>query len=287
MSAPTVRGKHAIARLAHCILALSLLAVSGGVAVAFAPSQKPAAKLANSTSSAQQSEGEQLFSSNCAACHGLDGRGNERAPSLVASQRVRSSADAELEALVKSGLPGKGMPSFGFLGSSSITLIIAHLRTLQGSAKPVDIPGDPVSGKDIFFGKAACSSCHMVRGNGGFLGTDLSNTPLSPEHLRSAIVSPKTTPGATRSATLIVTGAGQRYVGIVRNEDNFAVQLQTEDGEFHTFEKSGLQKLQALPDPYMPGDYRQRLTDRELDDLIHYLVSVQTVETHSKIDGED
>src|SRR5882757_6864944 len=61
------------------------------------------------------SEGARLFSSNCASCHGSDGRGGERAPNIATLRSVISLTDLDLEAIVKNGLPGVGMPPFGYL----------------------------------------------------------------------------------------------------------------------------------------------------------------------------
>ena len=37
------------------------------------------------------------------------------------------------------------------------------------------VAGDRDLGKQLFFGKGRCSGCHMIRGQGGLLGPDLSN----------------------------------------------------------------------------------------------------------------
>ena len=54
------------------------------------------------------------------------------------------------------------------------------------------------------------------------------------------------------SAPVAVTTAdGQTLTGVVRNEDNFSLQLQTTDGTLHLFAKSELQKHRistAFPD---------------------------------------
>src|SRR5947208_9641143 len=47
------------------------------------------------------------------------------------------------------------------------------------------------SGQALFFGRAACASCHEVNGRGGITGPDLSNAGrLTPAALRQKIVDP-------------------------------------------------------------------------------------------------
>src|SRR5258707_11821978 len=118
--------------------------------------------------------GKETFASTCANCHGLDGRGGEHAPDIAERPRVQQLSDAELFKIIENGIPGAGMPAFRSLEASNIRAVVTYLRTLQGTGKPVTLPGDPARGEAIFFGKAGCSGCPMVSGKGGFIPSDLS-----------------------------------------------------------------------------------------------------------------
>ncbi|MGH9656994.1 MAG: c-type cytochrome, partial [Bryobacteraceae bacterium] len=48
--------------------------------------------------------GRSIYQNRCAACHGGDGNGGERAPGVVAGLIARN--DQELAGLVRDGLPG-------------------------------------------------------------------------------------------------------------------------------------------------------------------------------------
>ena len=52
--------------------------------------------------------GRQAFETRCARCHGGDANGGEMGPSIVF--RLPGRTDAELSALIRDGLPGRGMP---------------------------------------------------------------------------------------------------------------------------------------------------------------------------------
>jgi cytochrome c oxidase cbb3-type subunit III len=219
--------------------------------------------------------GRTTFNSSCAGCHGLDGTGSDKAVNISGSPRVRSLSDAQLSSIISNGLPGTGMPAFRSLNARQVRAVVDYLRSLQGKAEGRTLPGDPNHGKEIFFGKGDCSACHTVSGQGGFLGPDLTEhgATSSAEAIRDQIVkAPRVPPIGYRTAVL-TTGSGERLEGLVRNEDNFSVQLQTKDGSFHFFKKTDLRSFDRQDDSLMPADYRSRLSDAELNDLASYLMT--------------
>jgi len=220
--------------------------------------------------------GKRTFNSVCAACHGLDGRGSDKAPGIVGNARVRRLSNAELSQIVSQGKPGTGMPAFRSLSVAEVRSIVNYVRALQGSFEARIPPGDPAQGKKVFVGKGECSSCHAVEGEGGFLGPDLtaygSNRPA--KTIRSAIANPLRVMAYGYRSAAVTSSDGTRVGGVVRNEDNFSIQLQTADGAFHFFPKSDLQRLEYLEQPLMPTNYGERLTSQEIDDLVSYLMAV-------------
>src|SRR5580698_11515310 len=97
-------------------------------------------------------EGKQAFESRCAGCHGLDGRGGERAPDIASNAKTQQRSDSELYRIVEQGLPGTGMPAFASLGSN-IKNVVAYLRELQGMKESARLPGDAKRGRELFYGK--------------------------------------------------------------------------------------------------------------------------------------
>ena len=116
----------------------------------------------------------------------------------------------------------------------------------------------------------------MANGQGGFMGSDLSSfgSTQSPAEIRSAITDPNRNLDPRKRTVIVTTGSGQTLTGMARNEDNFSLQLQTPDGTFHLLNKSELQKIEYQPRSLMPDDYASRLSSKELDDLVSYLVSI-------------
>lgn len=241
--------------------------------VAARPWQAPSRSGAGATSDAV---GQGMFASSCAGCHGLDGRGGERAPGVVANARVQRMSDSEISGIISNGIPDTGMPAFHALSPEQVRAIVQYLRSLQGQEKAEPLPGDPVRGKAVFFGKGECSSCHMMRGEGGFLGPDLSTygSARPANSISDAIVNPARVPDPAFRMAVATTRNGERISGIVRNEDNFSVQLQTADGAFHFLSRSDLRKLDYQSKPAMPTNYGDKLGRKELDDLVSYIISV-------------
>ncbi len=215
--------------------------------------------------------GQKVFASTCAGCHGLDGRGSERAPNIATKSEVQKLSDAQLTHIVQEGVPGTGMPAFHSLATSDVSAVVAYLRTLQGTNKLIALPGNPARGKTLFDTKAGCSDCHMVAGIGGFIASDLTGygSTHSAQEIRTAI----TQPGPATRSTLVITRAGQHYTGRIRNEDNFSLQLQSLDGTFHFFLKADIDRLEYNAQPLMPSNYESTLDTKDLDDLVSFLMS--------------
>ena len=63
----------------------------------------------------------------------------------------------------------------------------------------------------------------------------------------------------------------ERPSGVIRNEDNFSLQLQTLDGRFVFLDKRDISRLAVVPEGLMPSDYGSTLSPIELDNLVSYL----------------
>ncbi len=219
-------------------------------------------------------QGAGEFAINCANCHGSDGQG-AKAPSLTAPNIVALS-NAELIRVVHDGVSG-GMPSFAQLGDANIVSVVRYLRTLQGQGDmvgPAAATGDVAAGRALYFGKAQCSSCHMIQGKGGFIASDL--TAYGRSHaanaIAKAIVTPDNPVAPDARVVEVRTKTGKKLTGVVRNEDNFDMVLQTEDGRFHFLAQSDLIDVHRTDHSLMPQDYGRRLTPAELNNIASFLI---------------
>jgi len=223
--------------------------------------------------SALLSTGRKSYEAHCAMCHGLDARGGEHAPGIANSRDVQEKSDEALFGIIRGGIPAAGMPSFPTLPEDEIEAMVKYLRSLSGTASAENVKGDPLRGEKLFFGKAQCSDCHMMAGKGGFIGPDLSDFAVSRSlnEIRAAILRPNEKLLPAQEVTNVETTDGQKLSGLVRNEDNFSVQLQGIDGQYHLLMKSQIAKVESTGHSLMPADYGTRLSSAELDDLVSFI----------------
>ena len=248
-----------------CLLAIAAIAVSG---------QKRPGATASKTSAAGLLEAKRTFDTACASCHGLDAHGGERGPDLVSRPEIVRKTDAELLKVLTDGRTAAGMPSFASYAPARLSALVGYLRSLQGRTKVLALPGDPTRGKVLFFGKAKCAECHMISGQGGFFGRDLTSYAerMSADDIRAAIVHPNRDLDPRHGLVAVILADSTTLSGMARNEDNFSLQLQTPDGVFHLLNKSDIKDLSYTGLSPMPSDYGVILSPGELNDLVSYLL---------------
>lgn len=242
------------------------------------PDRKQARPSTEQVGASRQSttEGRQFFEGRCAACHGIDGRGGERAPDIATNPKAQGLSDGELARIIHEGVPTAGMPGFSTLDKSTTNSLIAYLRFLQGQRASAPLPGSAQAGRALFFGAARCSQCHTINGLGGFIAPDLTayGRTHSAEEIREAVLKPNQSSSGKASTVTVTTREGRTFEGVARNEDNFSLQIESLDGLFHFFMKSDLASIERSANSLMPADYGTRLSAGDLDDLVKFLASV-------------
>ena len=219
--------------------------------------------------------GRKLFDSHCARCHNMGGTGGE-GPSL-ARPTLRYAADEEaLVKVIQEGIEGTDMPGAWQISGNEVRQIAAYVRSL-GRVESTPLPGDRERGRDVFEGASGCGSCHIIEGQGGILGPDLTDVGLrrGAAYLRESLVSPGATIPERYLLVRAQTRAGEEVVGVRVNEDSFTIQLRDQAGRIHSLSKLELEDLEkAFGESLMPS-YGSELRATELDDLIAYLASLR------------
>jgi cytochrome c oxidase cbb3-type subunit 3 len=236
--------------------------------------------------------GEYEFRINCAMCHGLGARGGGRGPDLTRIQKKYAHSDAEMFQIISNGIPGTAMPANGTNGQGvgmtdeEIWQIITYIRSqeVNAGAKPL---GNPAHGKELFYGDANCSLCHMVNGKGGRLGPEL--TGVAGSRTREAIIDSVRNPSrrlawglteATKEfpqeyeSVTAVTDDGKQIKGVTLNEDSFSVQIMDANEQIHLLDKSKLRSFQKTRHSAMPKYGPDVLSDKDLEDIVAFLISV-------------
>jgi cytochrome c oxidase cbb3-type subunit 3 len=271
-------------RVMGCTLIISLLvAVTGLIAQDKNPyaGDPKAAKV-----------GESQFRANCAFCHGLGARGGGRGPDLTRAQKRHGNGDADLFRTINEGVPGTAMPPNGAtqqgvgMTEEEIWQVISYIRSVQVKA-PVQPMGNAAHGKELFYGSASCSTCHMVQGKGGRLGPDLSTTgsARSTSYLVESIREPSRRLAQGISEAMkefsqeyetvkVETADGQKFMGVVLNEDHFTLQMMDTRENLRLFEKDKLKSFEKTRESLMPAYDQKMLSDKEMQDILAYLLEV-------------
>jgi cytochrome c oxidase cbb3-type subunit 3 len=238
--------------------------------------------------------GEFQFRSNCAFCHGLGARGGGRGPDLTRAQKKHGNADADLFRTINEGVPGTAMPQNGAtqqgvgMTEEEIWQVITYIRSVQAKSD-TQTTGNAARGKELFFGPAACSACHMMQGKGGRLGPDLTSTgsARSTQYIVESMRDPsrRLAHGITEAmkefsqeyeTATVVDAGGQKFQGVVLNEDNFTLQMLDTREQLHLFQKDQLKSCEKSRESLMPKYDEKMLPEKDLQDIVAYLLSVSS-----------
>ncbi len=228
-------------------------------------------------------QGKILFSQNCVNCHGLDATGEE-GPNLHGVPAALG--DAAVAGIIRRGIPGTGMPSSYTLTERDAANIVAWLRSLD-SAPPPPAIGDPKQGGAVY-NSAGCSACHMINGQGGRIGPDLSRIGMQrgPANLKARLIDPganlpKPAGGFTASGWTqylmfrAVEKDGHATEGMRVGEDSFSIVLKDAQGKLHGFRKPDLASLEKEPGKSFMPSFKDTLSAAQMDDLIAYLTTLK------------
>jgi putative heme-binding domain-containing protein len=231
--------------------------------------------------------GKAYFRARCGYCHGLDAQGGGQGPNLTLGGETHLASDAAFYRTITEGIAGTGMPGTD-LSDNQAWAIIAFVRSQSGASR-TPVRGDLQQGKAVFFGKGNCASCHMVNGQGGRLGPDLSRVGASRslQYLTDSIREPSKdlTEGLQQldalipapvvyDTVIVTTRDGQHITGVAKNEDNFSLQLMDVGGEIRLFMKKDLAEVVHERKSLMPAYDESMLSPIELQDLLRYLQSL-------------
>jgi len=153
-----------------------------------------------------------LFSENCAACHGTEGRGGA-AIALASPVYLAIADDASIRKVIAQGVPGTAMPAFaqsagGMLTDAQIDVLTKEIRSrwsqkgiVDAASAPPYMPkliGDAQRGEATY--KTFCESCHGPVGRGGQKASAIADDSflalVSDQSLRTIVIAGRPELGA-------------------------------------------------------------------------------------------
>lgn len=261
------------------------------VAQAAGQEESPAEQAAPASQAAKAppdlEDGKRQFEQNCSTCHGVDAGGQE-APDLHGVPD--SLGDAAVQGIIRRGIPGTAMPPFYTVTDKQAADIVAYLRTLSGTNASEKATGDPQKGEAVY-NSSACSTCHMINGQGGSIGPDLSRIGAmrGPTSLKARLLDPGANLpqvggglfGNSLTQYLMfraVEENGHTVEGMRVGEDSFTIVLKDAGGQFHGLWKPGLRRLEKEPGKSFMPSFKGTLSDAQLDDVVAYLMSLKSAQ---------
>jgi len=220
--------------------------------------------------------GRVMFRMHCAECHGLRATGGRSGPDLTRGTFGAGDTDADLYNVILDGVPGTEMPAFsGRLDDEDRWRLVSYVRSLTPSNKG-PIPGDRSAGEELFWGKGNCGQCHRIGARGSGVGPNLtrSGRQRSVAYLRESVVSPEAdiTPGY--ATITVVARDGRKIVGVEKAFDNFSAALMDIAGRYYSFQRDDVSSISREYRSLMPSNYGRLLNDRELENLVAFLASL-------------
>jgi cytochrome c oxidase cbb3-type subunit III len=217
-------------------------------------------------------QGGSFYRSQCAACHGVDGKGGAAGPSLASGSFRHASSDEAMFRVITRGIPGTSMPGFSMNGRE-IWQIVAFVRSLSTTRAGAGPAGDPAAGRALLTA-SRCLDCHSLRGEGAPHGLDLSSigARLSPAELRLALTDPSAEVAPEYWPWQGTLQSGETIRGFRLNEDTFSLQIRDTAGRLRSVRKAALSNQSLERRSPMPS-FTGKLTPAQLNDLTAYLAT--------------
>jgi cytochrome c oxidase cbb3-type subunit III len=250
----------------------------GGAGIGAYPAREPA-------DPAVIERGRNIYSTNCAFCHGADTRGGTSGPSLLRSAIVLDDKNGELIGpVVQAGRPDRGMPKFPLSADQIADLaVFLHSFTVNGydssRQRPTTIVvGNASAGETVF--KNRCASCHSTTGDLMGLATRIAD----PRVLQQSWLMPGSTvargggpmPARSRPPTAVVTlPSGQRFEGELERIDDFFVAIRTADGTRRAFRTTDGTRVDVKDPLVAHRELLPTFTDAEIHNLTAFLVTLK------------
>ena len=133
-------------------------------------------------------------------------------------------------------------------------------------------------GREIFFyrNELACLRCHQIDGHGGAVGPELSHvgSDKTSRYLLTSLLAPSNDVDPRYATWEIETDDGQIVTGL-KVADGEAIELLQANGRKRAFSRNEIESLRMIHQSAMPEDLAEKITRRELRDLVAFLASLR------------
>ena len=223
--------------------------------------------------------GQESYRVHCSLCHGYDakGGGETAGPNLTTGRYRHATSVAGLFDVIRNGVDGTAMLGINPETPDRVVWqVITYLESLTPNPSDLELPGTPAVGRQLFVGRGNCARCHMVNGEGGRLGPDLSRVAerRDPDELRHDLVSPSADVDPRWWTVTVTRNDGSVVEGLRLSDDTFTLRLIDQRERLWSFSKHDLRSHEQVKTSTMPS-VEDSLSAGEVDDLVAYLFSLR------------
>jgi quinoprotein glucose dehydrogenase len=140
--------------------------------------------------------------------------------------------------------------------------------------------GDAEKGRNVFLNNSAvyCQRCHKLDGQGGEVGPQLNGIAADKEkdrrYLLESIVLPSAKIAKGYDTVILLLTDERTVTGIIKSEDKKEIKLVTPENKEIVIPVKDVDSRRTGPSA-MPADLHQKLTRRELRDVVEFLASLK------------
>jgi putative heme-binding domain-containing protein len=159
--------------------------------------------------------------------------------------------------------------TWGLVGSTSAEQESAIEKYRETFTDEKITAADIAIGKTLF--ETHCASCHVMRGQGGRIGPDLTGSDRKNLHyLLENILAPSSSVADSYRASLVSMEDGRLLEGIIVSKNNRTLKLQTKDALL-SIDLSDVAATKTTKRSLMPEDLLKPLSEHETASLFKYL----------------
>jgi putative heme-binding domain-containing protein len=143
--------------------------------------------------------------------------------------------------------------------------------------RPSLADGDALRGRELFFDKASCHTCHQVGEQGRAVGPDLTRVGAirTPADILESVLLPNATFAQGYDTYVAELANGDSISGTLGDQTPDSIVLRNASGTGIRIARNQIESLSRSQLSMMPEGLLQALTDQEAADLLAFLRELQ------------
>jgi putative heme-binding domain-containing protein len=164
---------------------------------------------------------------------------------------------------------GRHWPDLQGASSADMQAMLGRIKEVLAAGR-----GDPYKGKMLY--RNTCGKCHLLYGEGGRIGPDLTSFQRKDQpRILLNVINPSAEIREGFEAYTVLTTDGRVLSGFLFDQDNQLVVLRGVDGQNVSIPRDEIDEMQRSPKSLMPEGILSTLSDQDVRDLFAFLQTGQ------------